>query len=305
MAEAFAEDSRRGAALALAAAALAAVFLLAYQAANQSAPREVVVLAMLGCAALFNGGLAAALPRGARSHVSRKTTVVTILVFAVLTIGGNFGVAGALPRLGPGLTGTILQVQIFLVAIGGRLFLGEGITRWFLLGAAMAFAGFVVLGLHGAGDAHVDPVGVAFALLGALSFAGILLWTRGAIRRIEPVFVNVARLVLAVVVLAFLPGQVDGLLALSAPVWLMIVLAAALGPFASRLCLMFAARHLSASRTKLITLVSPVLAFALEWVVLGEPPSAREVGGGALILAGVLVPTVARAREEVLRVRVR
>ena len=291
------EDPRRGAALALAAAALAAAFLLAYQSANQNAPREVVVFAMLACATLFNGGLVLVLPRGDRSHVSRRGTWITVLVFALLTIGGNVGVAGALPRLGPGITGTILQVQIFLVAIGGRLFLGETLTRGFLLGAGVAFGGFVVLALPGSADTRVDLAGLAFALLAAFCFAGILVWTRGAIERIEPVFVNVARLVVAVAILALLPGQVDGVLALDGSVWLMIALAAALGPFASRLCLMFAAKHLSAWRTKLITLVSPVLAFALEWLVLGDAPSRWEIGGGALILLGVLIPTMARARR--------
>lgn len=295
------EDPKRGALLAVSAAALAAVFLLAYQAANRAAPREVVVLAMLACATVFNGGFALTRWRVDRSHVSRKVTAITILAFAAFTIGGNVGVAGALQHLGPGITGTILQVQIFMVAIGERVFLGERIRGSFVVGALLAFGGFVVLGLPSAGEASIDGVGVGFAMLGAASFAGMLVWTRGAIRRIEPVTVNVARLALAVVVLGAFPGQLTGVLALPANVWLFVLAAAALGPFTSRLCLMFAAKHLSASRTKLITLVSPVMAFGLQWLVLGEPPSLRELGGGALILCGVLVPTVLRAREEARR----
>ena len=41
-----------------------------------------------------------------------------------------------------------------------------------------------------------------------------------------------------------------------------------------------------------------MLAFGLEWAVLVDAPAAREVGGGALILLGVLVLTLVRARKE-------
>ena len=253
---------------------------------------------MLTFAAAFNGALLAVLPRRDRARISVRTTLWTIVAFGVFTIGGNFGVAGALGRLGPGLTGTILQVQIFLVAIGARLFLAERITRGFLLGAALAVGGFVVLARPGSGGAPIDPVGIGFALLGATSFAAILIWTRSVIHRIDPVTVNVARLAVAAGVLACLPGQYGAALVLDGWTWLMIACAAALGPVVSRLCLMFAARHLSASRTKLITLVSPVLAFLLEWAVLERAPSWHEVAGGGLILLGVLVPSLLALRAD-------
>jgi len=290
------EDPRRGGALALGAASFAAVFLLAFQAASRAAPREAVVLAMLGSAALFNGGLALSMPR-AKNETSRRTTWITVGAFTVLTIGGNIGVAGALSHLGPGLTGTILQTQIFLVALGGWLFLKEKISLWFLLGAGLAFGGFVVLGLRGWGEEPIDATGVAFAMLASTSFGAMLLVTRSVITRIEPVSVNVARLSASALVLALLPGHFGAVLELPGEVWLMVVLAAACGPFASRLCLMFASKHIGASRLKMITLVSPVMAFGLEWLVLGSAPSGRELVGGGLILCGVVLPVLSSVRS--------
>ncbi|MCA9610195.1 MAG: DMT family transporter [Myxococcales bacterium] len=281
--------------LAVVSSVFASVFLLAFQSASRAAPRDAVVLAMLACAMVLNGGLVLA-RRKPRAPASRRATWLTIAVFAATTIGGNIGVAGALERLGPGITGTILQTQVFLVAVGGRLFLGEKVGPSFLAGAGLAFAGFVVLGLADPGQGRVDPAGVGFALLASACFGGMLLWTRAVIAKIEPVTVNVVRLVFAVAVMVLLPGRLGAALSLPSHVWLAIAIAAACGPFLSRLALLFAAAHLSASRTKLITLISPVLAFGLEWAVLGTPPAAHELAAGALILGGVLLPVALEAR---------
>ena len=51
------------------------------------------------------------------------------------------------------------------------------------------------------------------------------------------------------------------------------------------------------SRLKLITLVSPVIAFGLEWAVLGSPPAMHELLAGALILAGVVLPLAVDAKK--------
>lgn len=287
-------DPRRGTALALASAVFAAGFLLAFREASREAPRSVVVFAMLAFSTLFNGGFAAARVRRRPGRPSR-VTVVTVLVLAALTIGGNVGVAGALARLDPGLTSTVLQTQVFVVGVGGRLFLGEPLTGRFALGALFAVFGFAVLAIEDPTAAAVDPVGVAFALLGSVSFGAMLLWTRGVIHRIDPVPVNVARLALAVGALAPFFATHEAAGALPASVWLFAAVAAACGPFASRLCLMFAVRHITASRTKLLTLLTPVFAFALELVVLGEIPLLRELLGAALILLGVILPVLSTA----------
>ncbi|MEZ4339774.1 MAG: DMT family transporter [Sandaracinaceae bacterium] len=223
--------------LAVVSSVFASVFLLAFQSASRAAPRDAVVLAMLACAMVLNGGLVLA-RRKPRAPASRRATWLTIAVFAATTIGGNIGVAGALERLGPGITGTILQTQVFLVAVGGRLFLGEKVGPSFLAGAGLAFAGFVVLGLADPGQGRVDPAGVGFALLASACFGGMLLWTRAVIAKIEPVTVNVVRLVFAVAVMVLLPGRLGAALSLPSHVWLAIAIAAACGPFLSRLALL-------------------------------------------------------------------
>ncbi|HJL16424.1 MAG TPA: DMT family transporter [Sandaracinaceae bacterium LLY-WYZ-13_1] len=288
-------DPRRGVALALGSAVFAAGFLLAFRNASREAPRELVVFAMLAFSAGFNGAVAGARVRSGPRWPSR-VTVLTVLVLAGLTVAGNVGVSGALARLDPGLTSTILQTQVFVVGILARLFLGEPLTGRFALGALFAVVGFGVLAIDDPAAATVDPVGVLFALLGSAGFGAMLVWTRGVIERIDPVAVNVARLALAVGILAPFAWAHGGLTALPPPVWGFAALAAACGPFASRLCLMFAVKHLTASRTKLLTLTTPVFAFGFELALLAEVPRPREIAGAALILLGVVLPVLSAER---------
>lgn len=282
---------RRGDLLALISAVFAAVFLLAFRAANEAAPRDAAVFAMLACSTVFNAGFAASRLR-ARPSRPPKVAVVATLVLAVLTILGNVGVAGALTHLDPGLTSTILQTQVFFVGLGGWLFLGEKVTPAFVIGAGFAVGGFGVIAIDDPSEASIEVVGVLFALLGSLGFGTMLLYTRKVITRIDPVGVNVARLALAVLVMGLWLGPTGGLARLPVEAWAMTALAAACGPFISRLCLMFAVRHISASRAKLLTLLTPIFAFSLEVAFLGSWPSLRELGGAALILAGVVLPVL-------------
>ncbi len=284
-------SKRRGDALALIAAVFAAIFLLFFQDANAVAPREATVLVMLCVATLFNGAFAASrLRRSERQPSHRRANLRAAVVLGLLTIGGNIGVAEALGHLDPGLTSTILQTQIFVVGLGAWAFLEERITPTFVIGATFAVAGFAVLSLDDPGAARVSVKGVLFALVASVSFGAMLVYTRKVIRDIDPVFVNVIRLVLAVAVLGIylLPQGVLAEVPMRA--WLMAAAAAFCGPFVSRLCLMFAARHITASRTKLITLTTPVFAFVLSILVLGVVPAAREIVGALLILAGVVLP---------------
>ncbi len=285
-------ERQKGDAFAVTSAFFAAIYLLAFRSANAAAPRDAAVFAMLACATLFNGGYALARARR-RPRLPSRITMVSIAIFAVLTILGNVGVAGALGHLDPGLTSTLLQTQVFVVGLGGWLLLGERITARFMVGACFALGGFAVLGIHDPTAAAVDPTGVAFALLGSLSFGAMLLYTRKVIAHIDPVGVNVARLALAVAIMAAYLGPTGALARVPEQAWLMTALAAACGPFISRLFVMYAVRHINASRTKLLTLLTPVVAFALDTVVLGTALVPRELAGAGLILGGVLLPVLA------------
>jgi uncharacterized membrane protein len=77
--------------------------------------------------------------------------------------------------LDAGTTAMIVNIGPLLIALGAGLFLGEGIPRWLAIGAGVAFAGVVLIGIGMGASGLGDGVGVAWALLAALTYAiGVL-----------------------------------------------------------------------------------------------------------------------------------
>jgi drug/metabolite transporter (DMT)-like permease len=300
---------RTGALLSLSAALLAAAFLIPYKLAGERAPTDLVTLAMLASAALFNTATTLGSRIGRRSAAataapSRRLAVMVAAGIAVLTAAGNFAVAQALAHSAPGLVSSVQQTQVIFVAAASAVLLGERITLRFGAGVLVALAGFAVMRLPILGEPVAigsapetgggAGLGVLWAVLSAFCFGLMHTITRKVIRRIDPVFVNALRLWLAVGLVVALPGRLGGVLALDLHTWALAAAAAFFGPFTSRLCLMYAVRHISASHSSLVTLATPVFAFTLGFAVLGIAPTARELLGGALILAGIALPLLER-----------
>jgi drug/metabolite transporter (DMT)-like permease len=301
---------RTGALLSLASAALAAIFLIPYKLASERAPAELVTMTMLASAAVFNTlASAGGKLRAARAHARERgqgrdpdrprrslgPTLLIAAVIAVLTAAGNYAVATALTSAAPGLVSVVQQTQVVYVAAVSAVLLGERITLRFGVGVAVALAGFMVMSLP-MGESAGVPLGALWALLSAVCFGSMHVITRMEIHRIDPVLVNAIRLWFAVALL--LPGQLDGAFRLDLATWALVAGAGFLGPFLSRLCLMFAVRHISASRSALLVLAGPVFAFLFAWLVLDIEPAPRELLGGALILAGVALPLLELAAAD-------
>ncbi len=306
---------RTGALLSLASALLAAAFLIPYKLAGARAPTVLVTLAMLASAAMFNTvtTLGSRLGRPAQAAPSWRLALLVAAGIAVLTATGNFAVAQALTHSAPGLVSSVQQIQVIFVAAASAVLLGERMTLRFGAGVLVALAGFAVMRLPMdavvggtgavAGASSVAELGVLWAVLSALCFGLMHVITRKVIRRIDPVFVNALRLWLAVGLMVLFPGRLAGALALDLHTWALVAAAAFLGPFLSRLCLMYAVRHIPASRASLITLAAPVFAFVLGFLVLGIAPTVRELLGGALIAAGIALPLLERVAAATLSPR--
>ncbi len=284
--------NRAGVLYALAASLLAAGFYVPYKAAAIAAPRGAIVCALLLCAAVFNTAVAVI----QRRPVVGKTTWVAAVVLAVFTIFGNVGMASALAVQKAAVTSVFLQTQVLIVAALGWMFLRERVGMPFAVGALLALAGFVGMNLpalQGTGTS-VRMSGVLWALVAATSFAIMQVYTRGVIDRIDTVVVNAARLWLAVAVLVAIPGNARALAELNSKIWLLCAAAAFLGPFLSRLALMEAVRHISAARAALVIMVNPVFAGVFGFAAFRSIPTALEIGGATLILAGVSAPLLPR-----------
>jgi drug/metabolite transporter (DMT)-like permease len=173
------------------------------------------------------------------------------------------------------------------VAAWSALVWHERLSRRGAAGIATALTGTAVLAL-GDGVGGLSLAGDLLALVGAASFAGYLLVGRNLRSRIA--VLPYATAVYAVAAVALLPA----LLVLRAPLW----------PYPARQWLLFAAlavvptvgghtvfnwslAYLPATAVSVALLWEPVGASLLAWWLLGQPPTASDVAGGALVLAGI------------------
>ena len=286
-----APDPRRGVLLTLAASFFAALFLVPYGAAVARADRASVIAAMLLSAAVFNTAVALAQERGRLFAGWDRLSVGTALLLAVGTVLGNSGVALALPDIGPGMTSTVLKAQVLITPALSWFALRERAPGRLWLGGGLALAGFALPQLV-VGEA-AGSVGYLAAFVAAWGFAGMQVLTRRVVHRIRIPPVNALRLWVAVAALLLLPRALGGGgLDLDRTTWALAAAAGLLGPGLSRLCLMSAVRYISASRTALIAMVGPLMAFGFGYLFFETVPTGLQALGAVLILAGVLWPTV-------------
>lgn len=200
-------------------------------------------------------------------------------------------------RIAGGTGALLLFGAVQLTMFGVALTSGERPGARTYAGLLAAFAGLVVLVAPGA---HApDPVGAALMLVAGVAWGGYSLRGRSAKDALGTTAGNFARaLPLALVVL--------GVAALAGPLrasgWC-LALASASGALASGVgyALWYAAvPTLGATRAAIVQLAAPVLAALVAVPVLGEPLTARIAGAGALVVTGVLIAILGRARPATL-----
>lgn len=195
---------------------------------------------------------------------------------------------------------TIVQTQVFFVAIGAALFLSEHITRRTLAGIALALCGIAVLSvgnaLAGVNVTGVAPLyGNALALVGAVCSAGYVLVGRSLRQRIPLIpYVIVVYSVCTVVLLAMTVASGATLFDYPTHEWL-IFFGLALGPgLFGHTVLNWALAHVESSVVSVSLLGEPIGSALLALALLGEVPSTLTVVGGAVVLLGIGI--TARAR---------
>lgn len=289
-------ELRRGLAFSFAGALCSALYLFPYKRAAAFAPADVLAFALLVVAALLTSAVALVEARASSAPPRARTTLwATSALLAVVTISGNWCGAQAIARLEPAVASVLLRTEVVLVGGLAALLLGERLTPALGLGALTALLGLVVMRWPLRLDAPGE--GAAWALGAAASFAAMQVATRRVIDRISPLAVNAIRLWLAVALLGLFPGTLRGALEAGAHFWGFVCAAAFFGPFLGRLCIMYSLRTLRAAHSALLLLLAPVLAFLIGYVGWGTLPTALEVGGGALMLVGIALPSLSTLVE--------
>ncbi len=241
------------------------------------------------------GAIALGILVGAQRRWVRPTRSdwIRLVVYGVGWFGAyNVALNLAEQTLDAGTTAMIVNIGPILIAVGAGLFLGEGIPRWLAIGAAVAFAGVVLIGvgtsLVADGERPIDPVGVLWCLLAAVTYAVGVLAQKPMAGRLPASQMALIGCVIGMVACFPFAGQLVSELAVAAPpTWAGI---AYLGIVPTALAFTtwgYALGRVPAGQLGISTYVVPPLAILLGLQVFGEVPAPLAIAGGVLCLVGV------------------
>jgi drug/metabolite transporter (DMT)-like permease len=236
------------------------------------------------------------------------------LAFLVL-----FGIAGvafvqwfyflAIHRLPVGIALLIQYLAPLLVALFARYVLHERVRRriWLALGLALTGLALVVEVWQGL---TLDGIGVLASLGAALAYAAYVLMAehetarrgRDAISLSFYGFLFAALFWATVQPLWEFPyDRLDDSVSLlgnledrTAPVWLLMLFVVVVGTMVTFALITTALRHVSATRVGIAAMLEPVAASLVAWVRLGETFGLAQLVGGAIVLVAILLAQTAR-----------
>jgi drug/metabolite transporter (DMT)-like permease len=250
---------------------------------------EIVGVVRLAAAALCFRALAG---RGTRWLPDDRWLVLGGVALGVDFLLFNYGVQ-LTTATRTGLLVNFGQVANIVLA---RAVLGEPLTLHRLLGAALTLAGVATVATIGQdtrGDGSL--AGNVLIMLASVAWATYAVAQRRAARRAK-----VSQLLSPIFVLATL---VSALGLVSPGAWrnpggpgatAMLVTLVAVSTVAPYLLYSRGQELLDVVVLTIVLASTPVFAVVLSWLLLGEPITWRVIGGGAVILAGILVVAVER-----------
>jgi drug/metabolite transporter (DMT)-like permease len=185
------------------------------------------------------------------------------------------------------------------VAFGGWLLYRERPARGFWTGFALSFTGMIaILGM----DLMRHPqlgLGDAFAVLGAACYAGYLIYARNSRRELDALtFSAVAVVTAAAFLLVVCLVMRTPLWGYPARSWAALLGLALVTQVVGHLAVADSLGKLPVSVTSIVLLGQAPITALLAVPLLGEPLSALQVAGGALVLGGIyVVNRMPRVRE--------
>ncbi|MFM1822350.1 MAG: hypothetical protein RI967_616 [Planctomycetota bacterium] len=247
-----------------------------------------------------------------RGDFSRRSWAHAAIVGTCLMLLGNGGVAIATKTVDSGLVALMTAVTpLWLVGLDTLVHRSRqrpSAVVW--LGIAMGIAGVVVLkfGDFG-GAAAVSTVGVVVMLVATLGWALGSVWSKRPGGAHSPVVATAMQMLAGGVVLlaASVPKELAWrdewtLVAANPPdlaTWLQWGYLVVFGSLCGFTAYIWLLRHQPAARVATYAYVNPLVAIGLGWLLLGEPVGVRTVYAAALMLGGVGVIQLAKARRTV------
>lgn len=225
----------------------------------------------------------------ARFAPSRATVQAGLLLGAVGYAAQSGFYFGALTRIDASLVALLLYLHPVLVVLGALATGRETPSRrtWLALGVAST-GGMLVLVGGGIGD--VDGIGVGMAIGAAAAYATYILCTDRAASDAEP-FALAAFITLGATISFTVVGAASGTLhpgdALDAAGW---ILAIAVVSTVGAVSLFLAGMaRIGPSNASIVSTFEPVVTVVLAMSIYGERLAAVQVGGGLLVISAIVV----------------
>lgn len=198
----------------------------------------------------------------------------------------------AIDAIGAGLATVLANTQVVVVALLAWLLWDERPGRRTVAAIGVVFTGVVLVsGAVGSGVYGSRPVaGAVYGMLAGAGYAGSLLLLRRATpdpsRPAGPLLEVTATAAVAAAVIGVAAGDLDLAPGWSAFGWLLLM--ALTSQVVGWLLITISLSRLPAVVTSITLTLQPVCSVVLAAVILGERPSAWQVAGVAVILAGVV-----------------
>ncbi len=244
-----------------------------------------------------------------RADFAWRSWLHATIVGACLMLLGNGGVAIATNSLDSGIVALMTAITpLWLVGLDALMHRGERVSRWVWVGIALGVAGVVVLRfgqLHAANT--VSTAGIVLMLIACFGWALGSVWSKRRGGAHSPVTATAMQMLAGgmVLLLASFPkewmlGDEWTRVRESPPdlevmlLWLYLVVFGSLCGFTAYIWLL---RHQPAARVATYAYVNPVVALGLGAVILDEVISTRTIVACGLMLGGVALIQLVRARR--------
>ena len=202
----------------------------------------------------------------------------------------------SIEAVGAGLATVLGNIQVVLVGLLAWVVLGERPENRALAAIPVVFVGVILIsGVIGSGAYGDDPLlGVVFGVLTAITYALFILILRQGNtdhrRPAGPLFDATLSAAVFSAIGGIAVGDIDWVPDLEAQAWL--VLLALTSQVLGWLLISVSLPRLPAVLTSIVLMLQPVCTVFLGAVLLSEAPSAVQLVGVAIVVAGVAVATV-------------
>ena len=272
-------------------------------------PLQLTQFRVLGCFAI-SGIVLFFVDRSAFRVTRRQLLVMAVLgVFGVAILQASY--AAAIELLPVGIALLFEYTGVLFVALIAYFFLHEQVRARLWVAIACVLIGLAVVAQVWASS--LNPLGIALALVAALSLALYFLVGERQVGATSPLAVAFWTMGFASVFWAFLSGWWNlsptslvapvslggNLAAIHVPLWAPLAWNVVFGTFLSFLFSFLALRRLTATAAGITASSEVIFAFLVAWLWLGEGLSVVQLVGAAVVLVGIVLAQTARANKVV------